>query len=334
MATAWTSGRPVARSTGPLWLLVACFAALTLWRSAVVGIEIRDPGGQWLLTRVLWTLLLLAVLVPAEASWRAGSRAPAAVWAAIRERWRPARIAVAGSALAAYHTTYLCYHNLKSWNAFRTVHDDWLASADRLVFLGHSPAVLLHTLIGTGSATWVLIGIYQIFPIMVAVSIAAAVVLPTDIARGVRVLTATTVVWMFGTLTYYAIPSIGPFHFAPGDFAILPESIVTRTQAGYLAERARLLADPGAADAHAQIAAFASLHVGVSATLWLATRRWLPGLLDLIGGLTVFLTAVATVQVGWHFVMDDIAGLLIAWLSVRCADVLAPVPRDPAMVPT
>ena len=113
--------------------------------------------------------------------------------------------------------------------------------------------------------------------------------------------------------------------------------MIQDTQARYLAQRAHLLADPQAHDAFAQISAFASLHVGVSAVIFLMARyygaRWLSRIL------VVFLvgTIVATTYLGWHFFVDDVAGLLIAvaacWLGKKMATRTGgpgPPPPDPA----
>ena len=128
-------------------------------------------------------------------------------------------------------------------------------------------------------------------------------------------------VWILGTATYYAIPSLGPFHSAPQDFAGLPHMMIQDTQTRYLAARADLLADPTAPDAFAQVAAFASLHVGVTAVI--LGIAWWHRLRRTTIVLTVFLagTLIATVYLGWHFAVDDLAGLAIAaaawWLGPR-----------------
>jgi hypothetical protein len=92
--------------------------------------------------------------------------------------------------------------------------------------------------------------------------------------------------------------------------------MIQSTQSRYLAQRAHLLAHPHAADSFAQISAFASLHVGVTGTIWLLTRYF--HLVKLSRALAVFLlaTIVATVYLGWHFAVDDVAGLIIAAAAV------------------
>ncbi len=82
-----------------------------------------------------------------------------------------------------------------------------------------------------------------------------------------------------------------------------------------MAQRAYLLAHPHAPNAFAQVAAFASLHVGVTATIlglawWHRLRRT-----TIACGVFLLGTVVATVYLGWHFAVDDAAGLGIAALA-------------------
>jgi membrane-associated phospholipid phosphatase len=92
---------------------------------------------------------------------------------------------------------------------------------------------------------------------------------------------------------------------------------VQDTQARYLAQRAELLAHPHAAGSFAQVSAFASLHVGVTFVIVLMASYY--GLRRTTRVLTVFLggTILATVYLGWHFAIDDLAGLAIGWVSVQ-----------------
>ena len=125
-------------------------------------------------------------------------------------------------------------------------------------------------------------------------------------------LCAATWAWILGTLCYYLLPSLGPYAAAPGEFAGLRHTPITDTQAEYLAERAAFLADPSAADAFVSLGAFASLHVGFTTLVFLMARYY--GLRRTSRVLAVYLAAViiSTVYFGWHYVLDDIAGVLLA----------------------
>ena len=309
-----------------LWLVVLCFAGVGVARSIQVGIPFRDPHGAFLLSRIALTAAISAGLVVLDglvrAGWPVGARR---VLVTIRERWTPRRTALAVAALLAYHLTYFTYHNLKSWNSFNRPRDQLLLGWDRWLFLGHSPGVLLHDLLGQHVAAWVLMAWYETFPTLVVLAFPAAVVLARRLRDAYASIAALVWVWILGTASYYAIPSLGPFHSAPQDFAGLPHMMIQDTQARYLAARADLLATPSAPDAFAQVAAFASLHVGVTAVL--LGIAWWHRLRRTTIALTVFLagTLVATVYLGWHFAVDDLAGLAIAaaawWLGPRTVGV-------------
>lgn len=299
-----------------LWAVVLAFVAVGVARSVQVGIPFRDPHGEILLSRILTTAGVFAALVVLDGIRRAGRPLGVRrVVTAVRERWTPRRLAVAWAALLAYHLTYFTYHNLKSWDVFNAPRDRMLEGWDRWLFGGHSPAVLLHDVLGQHLAAWVLMVWYETFPTLVVVAFPAAVVLSRRMRDALVGIAALVWVWILGVASYYAIPSLGPFQVAPQDFAGLPHSMIQDTQARYLDQRAYLLAHPHASDAFAQVSAFASLHVGVTAVIlgiawWHRLRRTTIALAVFLAG-----TIVATVYLGWHFAVDDVAGLGIAALA-------------------
>ena len=80
--------------------------------------------------------------------------------------------------------------------------------------------------------------------------------------------------WILGVGSYYLIPSLGPFHAAPEEFAGLTRTSIQTTQQTYVEQRAHLLAHPQAHDAFAQISAFASLHCALTCLIWLMARYY------------------------------------------------------------
>jgi membrane-associated phospholipid phosphatase len=211
---------------------------------------------------------------------------------------------------------YVCYHNLKSWNVFNEPRDDMLQRWDRWLFLGHSPAVLLHDLLGQHVAAYVLTWFYVSFSSVVSVSLVAALVFTDRVRQGYVFIASAMWVWVLGVGAYYLIPSLGPFSYAPEEFAGLPHTMTQDTQAHYLTQRAHLLAEPHAHDATAQIAAFASLHVAIVAMILLMARYY--RLHRATQAMTVYLagTALATVYLGWHFAVDLLGGIAIAYAAV------------------
>jgi membrane-associated phospholipid phosphatase len=311
-------GQPSSRWLLPVWGVVVVFGAVTLVRSAQVGIGLRDPHGAILRSRLALTAGIFVVLVLVDAVRRARRDGVPLrhLVALIREKWTPRRLALSWSGLLAYHLVYFCYHNLKSWDVLNRPRDQMLLEWDRWLFAGHSPAVLLHHLLGTHLAAYVLMVVYESFSTLVSVAVVAAVVVPDRMRDGYVAIASGLWIWILGTLSYYAIPSLGPFHGAPAEFANLPHTMIQDTQHRYMAQRAHLLAHPQAPGAFAQVSAFASLHIGVLTVVWLLARyhrlRWVFRVL----AVDVAVTCVATVYLGWHFFVDDLAGLLIGFLAV------------------
>ena len=144
--------------------------------------------------------------------------------------------------------------------------------------------------------------------------------------------TALSLNWILGAGSYLLLPSLGPIYYEPGAFADLPHSEVTRLQAMLLEQRVDFLRDPVASTPQA-IAAFASLHVSMSLTAAITAqlmglgRRLRRGLWIWVG-----VTTVGTVYLGWHYVLDDIAGVVITVLALALAWLLTGV--DPRAHPS
>jgi hypothetical protein len=301
-----------------LWLVVALFAAVTATAAHQVGIPVRDPHGAWLRTRLILTLAMFVTLVLVDAGIQTRRRG----WTVrgmlhvLRRRWTPHRLVLVLSALLAYYVVYFCYHNLKSWVVFQHPRDDMLQRLDRWLFFGHSPAVLLHDVLGQNIAAYVLTAVYMSFSTVVLFSVVAALVFPRRICDGYVFIASAIWVWIIGVGSYYLIPSLGPFSSAPQDFAGLAHTFTQDTQAHYLAQRVHVLTDPLAPDATAQIASFASLHVAVIGLILLMTHYY--RLRRTARAMTAYLIGIvlATIYLGWHFAVDVAAGLVIACVAL------------------
>jgi hypothetical protein len=299
--------------------LVVVFLAVTVARSRQVDIPFRDPSGKLFAHKILSTAgtLVVFVVVDVVARWLLGRREGRSLWQTARTRWTPYRIGLIALALLAYQVVYLCYRNLKSWDVFRSPQDAMLLRWDHWLFFGHSPAVLLHDLLGEDAAARFLTHWYETFSTVVTVALVAALAFtPTVRAAYVFVVSAMWA-WILGVGSYYLIPSLGPFHAAPQEFAGLTRTSIQGTQASYVAQRDYLLAHPGAPDAFAQISAFASLHCALTCLIFLMARHYRLRVLSWVAGIFLLGTLVATVYLGWHFAVDDIAGLVLAWVSVQ-----------------
>lgn len=301
-----------------VWALVAVFVVVTLIWSNHVGIPLRDPEGKMFRTRLASALVLFAMLALVDAGMRTrrSNGTFRGTFTTLRARWPRERLALAGSGLLAYHVVYVCYRNLKSWDVFNHLRDDELLRLDRWLFFGHSPAVLLHDILGTQVAAYVLMVAYKSFTYLVPLSLVSSLVFLDRIRDGYVFLVSTLWLWILGVGSYYLIPTLGPFASAPAEFSQLTHTSITSTQAEYLAERSHLLDHPQAGDAFASISAFASLHVAFTCLILLMLRYYGFGRAAKVMAGYLIAVIVATIYFGWHYVTDDIAGIALAALAV------------------
>jgi hypothetical protein len=307
-----------------VWVLrvlgvVVVFFLVAVARSKQVDVPFRDPHGKLFTNKIQSTAqtVVLFVLIDIVVRWLRGRRDGASLWRTARTRWTPYRIGMIVLALVAYQVVYLSYRNLKSWDVFRAPKDDLLLRWDRWLFLGHSPAVLLHNLLGEDLAARLLTDLYESFSTLVTIALVAALAFTPTVRSAYVFVVSAMWAWILGVGSYYLIPTLGPFHAAPGEFSGLSRTSIQRTQDAYVLQRDHLLAHPQAHDAFAQISAFASLHCALTCLIFLMARYY--GLRRLSWAAGVFLagTVIATVYLGWHFAVDDVAGIAIAWLSVQ-----------------
>lgn len=302
-------------------------AAAAIVVAAVYHLPLRDPDGVEIPTYVrLPVILLLAFLtdVVPRAAWRGRSpvRFPKALWAVIRERWpwEHTRFALVG--LGAWYLTYVAFRDLKSYVPFvnRRLWDGAMHDFDRILWLGHDPASVLHAVFGTGWAAHFFSFVYIAWIVLVPVTLVVALVWSRDVAGSEWYVTAVAVDWVLGVATYFAVPTLGPIYAQPSLFTALPHTYVSTLQTTMIDERYAVLANPWATDAVQTIAAFASLHVGIMVTVCLTAellrlRRSLRVAMWVFLGLTV----LATVYLGWHYFADVLGGAVLGAAGVWIA---------------
>jgi hypothetical protein len=238
------------------------------------------------------------------------------------ERWTAKRGAAVAVAIVSFYLTYLAYRHLKaSLPLLRPgdLFDAELLDADRALFLGNDPATLLHDLLGTGISAHLLSGFYVAFIVFLPLSLGLALVFAERLQVSLFYATALSINWILGAASYYLLPALGPIYFDPGLFAALPDTEVANLQGILMEDRVGFLADPDTGTPQA-IAAFASLHIAMSFTALLAAymlglARWVKQAL----WAWLVITFIATIYLGWHYVLDDIAGLFIGALALVLA---------------
>lgn len=112
--------------------------------------------------------------------------------------------------------------------------------------------------------------------------------------------------WIIGVFLIYLLPTLGPV-FVLDSFHALPQTGVSLMQEKLLRMRESVLAGKGGVYL---ISGFPSLHVAITAygtvMLWRISR-----LLSLLSFLVLLLTLITTLYFGWHYLMDDVGGLLL-----------------------
>lgn len=310
---------------GPAVAIASMVAAILATSS--VGLPLRDPdhvAGR----RLLLIVVLVLVLVGIDVAWRA-AKASAQRWptreelgAVRRERWTRARSSAVGIALLSFYVSYLAYRNFKSVVPLMrpdSLFDAQLDRLDRLVFAGHEPAAVLHSLLGTGFATHALSDTYMLFFAFIPGTLALALVFSPNLQAGLFYATAQSMNWLLGAVSYLLVPSLGPVYAHPENFARLPSTGAGHLQQLLLDQRLDFLRDPvdGAAQS---IAAFASLHVSIYFTAAVAAHvLGLGRRVRVTAWALLALTVLATIHLGWHYLMDDLGGVVVGLLALAAA---------------
>ena len=309
----------------PLVAVLTLIAAIAATESA--GVRFRDPdnvAAGYLALVGASVFLLIGLDVWVRAAQRVGTWRPsrAAMGAVRRERWTRWRGGAVLAALISFYATYLAYRNLKGVIPLLRpddLFDEDLADVDRWLFFGNDPAALLHDVLGTGAASHVLSVFYVAFIVFLPLSLAVALVFAHRLQTTLFFATALSINWGIGAASYFIWPALGPIYADPELFAPLAQTEVTRLQELLMTDRINWLRDPTNTTPQA-IAAFASLHIAMSFTALLAA--YMVGLgrrMKIALWVWMVVTVIATIHLGWHYVVDDIAGIAIGaaalWLS-------------------
>ncbi len=301
-------------------LLAVVSGVVAVAVAAEFELPLRDPDGflgpAWIRLPAIVALFVALDVVPRALIRRRR------ILDVLRERFGPARVALVVVGLGTFFVTYVSYRNLKGALPFARpeVQDGALLQLDRTMAFGYDPSHVLHTLLGTGVTAYVLSAVYLLFLGFVPFSLAAALIWLRDVKAASLYVTALCLNWFLGTLSYYLLPSLGPIFVRPSRYADLPETGVTGLQEKLAQTRFEVLINPVTADGLAGVAGFASLHTSVVFTAALVAHRiGLPQ--GVRWALWAFLatTMTATIYFGWHYLIDDVAGLALGGGAVALA---------------
>jgi hypothetical protein len=298
--------------------------ALAVVTAVTFGHPLVDPDGfigpSYLRLPTILALAFLLDLLP-RTLWGARfnpRRMPEVFRERVRSHWTRPRLELVVSGLLCFYITYVSYRNLKSQLPFvegkNHKFDSELYIIDKALFFGQSPGEVLQKALGTGTSAEVLSTIYLWFLPLVPLALAAWLIWSRNLGFGYWFAVSQCVAWTLGTISYYALPTLGPGIEYPFAYANIPNTGAMQLMTSITWTRQYYLND--ASGSLQSIAGFASLHVAITLLMALmiqytTTMRWL----KIVFWVNACLTAVATLYFGWHYVADDVAGVAIALVA-------------------
>jgi hypothetical protein len=297
--------------------------ATAIYFSQDLNVGLKDPEGflgpAYIRLPMLGLLLFAAGLAP-QAIHRYGVKHMlSGMRTIVRDEWTLKRVGYAATGMVSFYICYVSYRNLKSYLPLiggDTVHDRALLELDHFLFFGNNPAEVLHSVLGTTVAAQVLAVLYVLYLPVVPITVAAVLVLHRDVTVGAWYATAVSLNWVLGVVSYYSLPTLGPAFYEPQRFADLPENGATQLQMSLLRGAFGFKEDPQG-DKIFGIAGFASLHVSVVFTLALFLHyAGIARAIRYTAWVYLAFTVTATLYLGWHYVADDIGGVMIGWIAV------------------
>ena len=298
-----------------------------MFSSLYLDLPLRDPDGFLGPSYIRLPLLALGFIgggLVVEAVRRSGWRnLPTTIADIARKEWNTRRLLCIGAGLLSFYICYVAYRNLKSvLPVYRdgTLFDRQLFRLDNWLSFGHTPSVLLHDLLGTGIAANILSIAYLAYLPAIPITLGAFLVLNRNHRIGAWFATTLSLNWVLGTVSYYLLPSVGPVFSHPDAYRALPDTGVSQLQESLIDTRLEYLSNPIGSDSIQGVAAFASLHVSVTfaAALFMTLTKQ-KRIVQAITWVFFAVTVVATLYFGWHYILDDIAGIGIGWSSVMLA---------------
>jgi hypothetical protein len=305
-------------------VLAAGMAAWAIIEAIVLDKRLVDPEGSFLgpsyirLPILLLGALLLDLLpLTIWNSWRQPRAIPSIVRNRLRTHWNRERITLVTMGIVCFYVVYVTYRNIKSFLPFviETKYDRELHLLDHALLFGHDPATVLHTVLGTGIAAYVLSAVYLWFLPMVPLVVTAWVVWVKNLSYGYWFVTSQCLAWTLGTISYYSLPTLGPGFRYVQLYTDLPNTPSRQLMDSLDFTRDYVVAGT-LSNAVQSVAGFASLHCAITMLVALMVQytiniRWLR-----IAVWTNFgITCIATLYFGWHYIADDVAGILIALVS-------------------
>lgn len=297
--------------------------------AVLLGRPLSDPDGSflgpsWVRLPVLCLGALALDLIPRAIWFSRGriTRIPQIVRGRWRSHWSIDRIALVALGITGFYVIYVSYRNLKSFLPLVSdrMYDRELHVFDRALAFGQEPSVVIHHLLGTEIAAWILSSVYLLFIPGVAILLTAWLVWSQKVSHGWWFVTSQGIAWTLGTISYYALPTLGPGLAYPSLYSSLGHTNVSDLMNALVTARQTFLWGDGRSQT---VAGFASLHAGIT-LLWALMVQFTvrSRAAKLLMWAYFGLVVLATLYFGWHYIADDIAGIAIAVFSFRVGAII------------
>ncbi len=211
--------------------------------------------------------------------------------------------------------------------------DPQLWEIDRAMFFGLSPNILFLNLFSQKNVLVAIDWSYaRIFFASMTVAFAFFLSAPSRRLRA-AFMTGNVFMWITGAWMYVAVPALGPaFRFPEVWFAYSDSLRLSQHFQHVLFQNLRRviqLGQPGV-DQGPQlmfgIAAFPSLHVAFQTFAFLWMRRlWVYG--QIVFGVFMLIIVIGSVVTGWHYLIDAVAGVVLAAAAYLLGTRLYGIPR-------
>ena len=277
---------------GPSW------ARLPILLGAAIGVD--------LIPRTLWVSRFRPKAMPRIFRER------------LRSHWTRDRLTLVALGVIGFYIVYVGYRNMKSALPFviSTKYDHDLELIDTAILFGHHPGAVMQNIFGDGFMAYAFSYVYLWFLPLVPIAVTIWLVWSRNLAYGYWFVGSQCVAWTLGTISYYALPTLGPGIAYPYLYAAEPDTPARQLMDALVHGRQNIRWSDGFVDAVQSVAGFASLHCAITMLTALMVQHTVNNrFLRIFFWCNFAVTALATLYFGWHSLSDDVAGIMIALVS-------------------
>jgi len=297
--------------------------------AAVSGHHLVDPDGSflgpsWLRLPILLGAAIGADLIP-RTLWVSRFRVkemPRVFRERIRTHWNRDRLTLVALGVICFYVVYVGYRNMKSALPFviSTKYDHDLELIDTAILFGHHPGVVMQNIFGDGFMAYFFSYVYLWFLPLVPIAVTIWLVWSRNLAYGYWFVGSQCIAWTLGTISYYALPTLGPGIAYPYIYQTEPNTPAKQLMDSLVHGRQNIRWSDGIVDAVQSVAGFASLHCAITMLTALMVQFTVQNrFLRVFFWCNFAVTACATLYFGWHSLSDDVAGVMIALVSFYVA---------------